>query len=298
MKKIKQNNNVLFFYDDSKKWLMKVSRKQQFHTHVGIIDHKKVIGKEYGSAIKTNKGKIIYLLEPTVYDYVMKSQRSTQIVYPKDLGYIAARTGLQSGHTIVEIGTGSGSLTTFLASIVKPRGHVNTYDVDENFMAIARKNIEKAGISKYVTMEKLDIKNIKKVPQTDADMVVVDLGDPWTVVPQARKMLKGSGYFVAICPTMNQLEKLASALRENDFFDLEFTEQIVRTIEAREGKTRHSFRGIGHTTYVAFARKVTTPKDVRRVIPSMEIKDVPDEESEEESVEESVEDEGLSGVKK
>lgn len=294
MKKIKQNNNVLFFYDDSKKWLMKVSRKQQFHTHVGIIDHKKVIGKEYGSAIKTNKGKIIYLLEPTVYDYVMKSQRSTQIVYPKDLGYIAARTGLQSGHTIVEIGTGSGSLTTFLASIVKPRGHVNTYDVDENFMAIARKNIEKAGISKYVTMEKLDIKNIKKVPQTDADMVVVDLGDPWTVVPQARKMLKGSGYFVAICPTMNQLEKLASALRENDFFDLEFTEQIVRTIEAREGKTRHSFRGIGHTTYVAFARKVTTPKDLRRVIPSMEIKDVPDEESEEESVE----DEGLSGVKK
>lgn len=294
MKKIKQNNNVLFFYDDSKKWLMKVSRKQQFHTHVGIIDHKKVIGKEYGSAIKTNKGKIIYLLEPTVYDYVMKSQRSTQIVYPKDLGYIAARTGLQSGHTIVEIGTGSGSLTTFLASIVKPRGHVHTYDVDENFMAIARKNIEKAGISKYVTMEKLDIKNIKKVPQTDADMVVVDLGDPWTVVPQARKMLKGSGYFVAICPTMNQLEKLASALRENDFFDLEFTEQIVRTIEAREGKTRHSFRGIGHTTYVAFARKVTTPKDVRRVIPSMEIKDVPDEESEEESVE----DEGLSGVKK
>lgn len=294
MKKIKQNNNVLFFYDDSKKWLMKVSRKQQFHTHVGIIDHKKVIGKEYGSAIKTNKGKIIYLLEPTVYDYVMKSQRSTQIVYPKDLGYIAARTGLQSGHTIVEIGTGSGSLTTFLASIVKPRGHVYTYDVDENFMAIARKNIEKAGISKYVTMEKLDIKNTKKVPQTDADMVVVDLGDPWTVVPQARKMLKGSGYFVAICPTMNQLEKLASALRENDFFDLEFTEQIVRTIEAREGKTRHSFRGIGHTTYVAFARKVTTPKDLRRIIPSMEIKDVSDVES----AEESVEDEGLSGVKK
>ncbi|MGB6463660.1 MAG: tRNA (adenine-N1)-methyltransferase [Nitrosotalea sp.] len=295
MKKIKQNNNVLFFYDDSKKWLMKVSRKQQFHTHVGIIDHKKVIGKEYGSAIKTNKGKIIYLLEPTVYDYVMKSQRSTQIVYPKDLGYIAARTGLQSGQTIVEIGTGSGSLTTFLASIVKPRGHVYTYDVDENFMTIARKNIEKAGISKHVTMEKLDIKNIKKVPQTDVDMVVVDLGDPWTVVPQARKMLKGSGYFVAICPTMNQLEKLASALRENDFFDLEFTEQIVRTIEARDGKTRHSFRGIGHTTYVAFARKVTTPKDLRRVIPSIvETKDASDEES----MEESVEDEGLSGVKK
>jgi len=289
VKKIKQNDNVLFFYNDSKKWLMKVSRKQQFHTHVGVIDHKKVIGKEYGSAIKTNKGKFIYLLEPTIHDYVMKSQRSTQIVYPKDLGYIAARTGLQSGQKIVEIGTGSGSLTTFLASIVKPRGHVYTYDVDENFMAIARKNIEKAGMSKFVTMEKLDIKNSKKMPQKDADMVVVDLGDPWTVVPQARKMLKGSGYFVAICPTMNQLENLAIALWENDFFDMEFTEQIVRTIEAREGKTRHSFRGIGHTTYVAFARKVTTPKSARKKS---------DAEIVEVSEEAPQEDEGLSPVKK
>ena len=288
MKKIKQGSNVLFFFSDSKKWLMKASRKQQFHTHVGIIDHKKVIGKEYGSAISTNKGKIIYLLEPTVYDYVMKSQRSTQIVYPKDLGFIAARTGLQSGQKIVEIGTGSGSLTTFLASLVKPRGHVYTYDVDEGFMEIAKKNIEKAGVSKYVTIENLDIKNAKKMPQSDVDMVVIDLGDPWTVLPQPRKMLKGSGFVVAICPTMNQLEKFSASLWQNDFFDMEFTEQIVRTIEAREGKTRHSFRGIGHTTYVAFARKVTTPESLRRTV--HEVQETAEDEPEE--------DEGLSAVKK
>jgi tRNA (adenine57-N1/adenine58-N1)-methyltransferase len=271
VKKIKQNSYVLFFYNDSKKWLMKVSKKQQFHTHVGVINHKDVVGKEYGSTIKTNKGKYIYLLEPTIHDYIMKSQRSTQIVYPKDLGYIAARTGLQSGQKVVEIGTGSGSLTTFLASIVNPRGHVYTFDVDPNFMEIARKNIEKAGVAKYVTMEKLDIKSVKKVPITDVDIVVVDLGDPWTVVPQARKMLKGSGAFVAICPTMNQLEKLATALNENDFYDIECTEQIVRTIEAREGKTRHSFRSIGHTTYVAFARKVSSPKAFKNRLPKEEI---------------------------
>ena len=292
MKKIKQNDYVLFFYNDSKKWLMKVAPKQKFHTHVGIIDHKKVIGKPYGIAIKTNKGKIIYALEPTTYDYVMKSQRGTQIVYPKDLGFIAARIGLQSGQKIVEIGTGSGSFTTFLASIVKPKGHVYTYDVDENFMAIARKNIEKAGVSKYVTMEKFDIKTAKKMPQKDADVVIVDLGDPWVVVPQARKMLKGSGAFVSICPTMNQLEKLASALRQNDFFDIECTEQIVRTIEAREGKTRHSFRAIGHTTYVAFARKVTTPTKFRSILTPIEQPEIETEEPE------SSEDESLSSLKK
>ncbi|MGQ0638926.1 MAG: tRNA (adenine-N1)-methyltransferase [Nitrososphaerota archaeon] len=260
MNKIKQNSYVLFFFNNSKKWLMRVSKKQQFHTHIGINNHEDAIGKEYGSTIRTNKGKYVYLLEPTIHDYVMKSQRSTQIVYPKDLGYIAARTGLQSGQKVVEIGTGSGSLTTFLASIVKPRGHVYTYDVEPNFMEIAKKNIEKAGVEKYVTMEKLDMKNVKKVPLTGVDLAAVDLGDPWSVVPQVRKMLKGSGAFVAICPTMNQLEKITTALIENDFYDIECTEQIVRTIEAREGKTRHSFSSIGHTTYVAFARKVYSPK--------------------------------------
>jgi tRNA (adenine57-N1/adenine58-N1)-methyltransferase len=84
---------------------------------------------------------------------------------------------------------------------------------------------------------------------------VVDLGDSWSVVPQARKMLKGSGGFIAICPTMNQLEKLVHVLVQNEFSDIECTEQILRHIEAREGKTRHSFRGIGHTTYLAYARK-------------------------------------------
>ena len=100
-----------------------------------------------------------------------------------------------------------------------------------------------------------DFKKAKKIPHSEVDLVVVDLGDSWNVVPQARKMLKGSGGFVAICPTMNQLEKLVQVLVQNEFSDIECTEQILRHIEAREGKTRHSFRGIGHTTYLAYARK-------------------------------------------
>ena len=106
-------------------------------------------------------------------------------------------------------------------------------------------------------------------------------------------MLKGSGAFVAICPTMNQLEKLAAALRKNDFFDIECTEQIVRTIEARDGKTRHSFRAIGHTTYVAFARKVITPASLRKILSP--IVEQPEIESEEVD---STEDESLSSLKK
>jgi len=253
--KIKTNSYVLFYYNSSKKWLQKISKNEVLHTHIGVIKHADAIGKEFGSRIITNKDKYVYVLEPTTYDYISKIQHGTQIVYPKDLGYIVARTGIQSGQKIVEIGTGSASLTTFVASIVKPKGHVYTFDVDPNFMKIAEKNIKKIGMEKYITMKKLDLKTAKKIPVKDADIVIVDLGDPWTVVSQARKMLKGSGTIVSICPTMNQLEKLVSSLVQNEFTDIECSENILRTIEAREGKTRHSFQGIGHTTYLCIARK-------------------------------------------
>ncbi len=255
MSKIKTNSYVLFYYNSSKKWLQKISKNEVLHTHIGVIKHADAIGKEFGSRIITNKDKYVYVLEPTTYDYISKIQHGTQIVYPKDLGYIVARTGIQSGQKIVEIGTGSASLTTFVASIVKPKGHVYTFDVDPNFMKIAEKNIKKIGMEKYITMKKMDLKTAKKIPVKDADIVIVDLGDPWTVVAQARKMLKGSGSIVSICPTMNQLEKLVSSLVQNEFTDIECSENILRTIEAREGKTRHSFQGIGHTTYLCIARK-------------------------------------------
>lgn len=255
MAKIKQNSPVLFYYNQSKKWLVKISRKELLHTHIGVIKHADAIGKEYGSRLITNKDKYVYLIKPTMYDYVMKLQHGTQIVYPKDIGYIIARAGIGSGQKILEIGTGSGSLTSFVASVVKPRGHVYTFDVDENFMKIAEKNIKKAGMSKHVTQQNLDLKTAKKIPFDDADVALIDLGDPWTIIPKVRKMLKGSGSVFAICPTMNQLEKLTIALVENEFTDIESTEHIIRTIEAREGKTRHSFQGIGHTTYLCYARK-------------------------------------------
>ena len=142
MDKIKQNSPVLFYFNHSKKWLMKISKKESLHTHIGVIKHSDAIGKEYGSKLITNKDKYVYLLRPTMYDYVMKIQHGTQIVYPKDLGYIVARSGIGSGQKILEIGTGSGSLTSFIANIVKPRGHVYTFDVNENFMKIAEKNIK------------------------------------------------------------------------------------------------------------------------------------------------------------
>ena len=291
--KIKQNSHVLFYYNRSKKWLVRITRGDALHTHIGVLRHSDAIGKEYGSRLTTNKSKYVYLLRPTLYDYTMKLQHGTQIVYPKELGYIVARAGIGSGQKVLEVGTGSGSLTSFVANVVRPRGHVYSFDVDPKFMEIAQRNIDRAGVSKYVTLQNLDIKELDvedgadsdsdadesrgkgsgrrrrssssapapELPVSGADVALIDVGDPWEVLPQVRRMLRGSGCVFAVCPTMNQLEKLSASLVENEFTDIESTELILRNIEARQGKTRHSFQGIGHTTYLCFARKAYFERD-------------------------------------
>jgi tRNA (adenine57-N1/adenine58-N1)-methyltransferase len=258
--KIEESSYVLLFHTPRKKWLIRVAWDKKFHTHLGIIDVSSIIGMEYGSAIRTTEGKLIFLMEPTIHDFIMKSERRTQIVYPKDLGYIVARTGLKNGSKVLEVGTGSGALATFMASIVKPEGHIYTFDVNSEFMEIAKRNLEKAGMAQYVTMHQhdphqgVDIRNV--------DVATVDLGDPWTVIDQVYDALKGGGAFVAICPTMNQIEKTAAQLKKSGYADIDCVELMIRNMEAREGMTRPSMRMIGHTTYLVFARKVEKLQEV------------------------------------
>jgi len=95
----------------------------------------------------------------------------------------------------------------------------------------------------------------------DVDAAIVDLGDPWTMISQVYRALKASGAFVAICPTMNQLEKSATELKQNNFIDVDCVELMIRNIEAREGMSRPSMRMIGHTTYLIFARKTSNTID-------------------------------------
>ncbi|MGB7636109.1 MAG: methyltransferase domain-containing protein [Nitrososphaeraceae archaeon] len=151
------------------------------------------------------------------------------------------------------MGTGSGALTTFMASIVKPDGHVYTFDINPDFMEVAKENLERAGMIEYVTMHHHNPSDRYNI--SNADIAIVDLADPWTIVNQVHEALKGSGSFVAICPTMNQLERIASELKESCYVDVDCVELMIRNIEAREGMTRPSMRMIGHTTYLAFARK-------------------------------------------
>jgi tRNA (adenine57-N1/adenine58-N1)-methyltransferase catalytic subunit len=252
---IAEGDRVLLYLDPRRTWLVQIgSEAQPFHTHAGIVELKSLLGMKYGDSIQTTMGETISILRPTTLDYIMKSERRTQIVYPKDFAYISARSGLRSGSKVLECGTGSGALTSHFASIVAPTGRIHTFEAREDFFQIAEKNIKKAGLGEYVQMERGNLAEANIEGET-YDMAMLDTGDPWNLLEKAHHGLKGGGFVFCICPTTNQLENIAVSM-EGRFVDAEFVEILFRRIEARPGKTRPSTRMIGHTCYLASGRKV------------------------------------------
>ena len=246
-------DSVLLYQDARRKWIAKVGPRK-FHTHRGYLELADLVGKEYGGSIRTSMGQNLAVFKPRALDIVESFDRPTQILYPKDIGYALFQLGIGSGDRVLEVGTGSGALTSALAGSIAPNGQVFTYEMRPEFLRAAKANVEKAGLISQVTFHNKD--PTEGFDQNNADAIVVDLGDPWRMVSAAWKALVGGGMLAGFTPTINQLEKLAGALRDGGFMILEAVELLMREFKTETGKVRPESRMIGHTAYVTIARKL------------------------------------------
>ncbi len=249
---ITEDGPILVYRDRRRRWLVRPRDTPKLHTHLGILDVSALVGKEYGIRVTTTLGDELTILRPTIEDLVMKVARKTQVIYPKDLGLIAVKLGVHAGSRIVETGTGSGATTALMAYLVQPTGMVYTYDLNPEFQDVARKNIEKLGLSKYVTFKVADSK--LGFQEEGMDAGILDVGDPWDVVGSMRASLRPSAPMAAITPTTNQAERLVAKMKEEGFVAIETMEILLRHLEARVGMTRPSNIMVGHTAYLTFGR--------------------------------------------
>ncbi|MCS7010909.1 MAG: tRNA (adenine-N1)-methyltransferase, partial [Anaerolineales bacterium] len=58
------------------------------HTHRGVLNHDDLIGKPWGSQVFSHQGSPFFLLQPSLADILVDLKRQTQIMYPKDIGFI------------------------------------------------------------------------------------------------------------------------------------------------------------------------------------------------------------------
>ena len=254
MSAIAEGDDVLLYLDKKRTYMIRVEADMQFHTHKGFIELGDLIGRPFGSPVVSSLGVEFYALRPFIRDRILKTDRRTQVLYPKDIGYLLIQLDVGSGSRVVEAGTGSGALTMALANAVRPDGMVYTYEINPKFQRVAAGNIERAGLADYVELKEGDV--TEGIDEEEVDVVILDLATPWTVVSMAYEALAGGGVFASFSPTIEQVMKTVSAIREHPFIVVETVELILRNITVAENKTRPQTRMIGHSGYITSARKV------------------------------------------
>jgi tRNA (adenine57-N1/adenine58-N1)-methyltransferase len=253
---VREGDRVLLFSQDYKTFLITLKIGTSMQTHRGIIEHDDLIGQPLGREIHSHLGYSFLALEPSTYDLIRLTKRTSQIMYPKDIGYVMLRLNIYPGVRVIEAGTGSGGLATALARIVQPNGRVYSYEYRADIQQVAIKNLADLNLTDFVCFKERDI--AQGFDETEVDALFLDVRDPWHYLPQAHAALKGGGFFGALIPTTNQVSHLLNDLRRSGFSALEVEELILRPYKAIPARLRPMDRIIAHTGYLVFARKVLT----------------------------------------
>ena len=246
---------VLLIGQDRKQFVIKLEPGGQLQTHRGCLNHDDLLGQPLGREVLSHLGYPFVVLQPSTSDLINQIKRTTQIMYPKDIGYTLLKLSVVPGDRIIEAGTGSGGLSVGLARAVGPSGMVYSYEARHDILNLARKNLEALGLAERVTFTLRDI--AEGFDQTGVDALFLDVRRPWAYLAQVSAALKDSGFFGAILPTTNQVADLVHGLEEQQTFGhIEVEEVLVRPYKAVPDRLRPMDRMVAHTGYLIFARKV------------------------------------------
>jgi tRNA (adenine57-N1/adenine58-N1)-methyltransferase len=249
-----ENGLVLLIGPRGKRFIIRLQAGASQHTHKGIIEHDALIGQPFGRRVKSHLGHSFLVLEPSTHDLMMNVRRHTQIIYPKEAGYILLKMNLFGGQRVIEAGSGSGALTLAMARAVAPEGRVYSYESRPEMQRNAARNLQRVGLSDYVEFKNRDI--AEGFDETDVDALFLDVRTPWDYLAQARGALKSGGFFGSLVPTTNQVSHLISGLEGHGFGNIEVEELLVRPYKPVAARLRPADTMVGHTGYLIFARKI------------------------------------------
>ena len=242
-----------------KNFIIRLESGGQLQTHRGVINHDDLIGKVWGSSVSSHLGNPFFLLQPSIADLIRETRRNTQILFPKDIGFILITMGIGPGQHVLEAGTGSGAMTTALAFAVGPQGHVSTYEARPQMLELAKRNLSRLGLDDRVTFNLANI--AEGFEEKAVDALFVDVSNPEDFIPQVRAALKPAGFFGCIVPTANQISRLLPALHREHFAFVEVCEILLRYYKPTAERIRPVDRMVAHTGYLVFARPILPPPE-------------------------------------
>ncbi|MCK4475881.1 MAG: tRNA (adenine-N1)-methyltransferase [Methanophagales archaeon] len=276
MLKIREGELVHLIDRKGKRYQIVLKAGSSFSFTRGTVSHDDIIGLEEGSMIRSSLGEKLLVVRPTLAEFISKMRKGSQIIYPKDIAAILMLADIFPGAKVLEAGTGSGALTMGLLRAVGMAGEVVSYERREEFLEIARKNIEtffdkvesgdREGSGKLVLKEK-DI--YEGIEEKELDRIILDLSEPWRVLKHVEESLRNGGILLCYNPTVLQIYKLSRRLElkyERSFRVMGIYEVGLREWEIKGRSMRPELRMIAHTGFIFVARKCSACEQENKLL--------------------------------
>ena len=240
---------------DSKKrrYLVDLADDGEFHSHNGFVAHALVIGQREGVVVRSTKGSEYTVLRPTLEDFVVEMPRGAQVIYPKDLAPICMLADIGPGVRVFETGIGSGALSM---TMLRYGADIVGYEIREDFANRAKKNVE--SFLGSAVLDRYDVHIADSYEAIDPDLgmfdrVVLDLPEPWNVVPNAEAVLQPGGLLLAYTPSITQAVQVREALK-GKWIDARTIEVLHRGWYIEGQAVRPDHRMVAHTAFLSVAR--------------------------------------------
>jgi tRNA (adenine57-N1/adenine58-N1)-methyltransferase catalytic subunit len=230
---------------------------KQFHTHRGAIEHDHLIGAPEGSVVMSTANTGYLAFRPLLADFVLSMPRGAQVIYPKDAAQIVGFGDVGPGLRVLEAGAGSGALTCSLLRAVGSGGSVTSYERREDFADVARGNVA-AFFGEVPANWSLRLGDLAEHPAEEVvDRVVLDMLEPWAVLPTVAAALRPGGVLVGYVATVTQLSTYVEALRAQGVWtEPHAWETLLRPWHAVGLAVRPEHRMVAHTAFLVTARRL------------------------------------------
>lgn len=253
MNALQPGDRVMLLDSKKRRYLLTLEDGGEFHTHAGFVPHESIIGQHDGVIVTSTKGAEYTVLRPTLEDYVLEMPRGAQVIYPKDLAPICMLADIGPGMRVFETGIGSGALSM---TMLRWGAEIVGYEIREDFANRARANVREflgeAVLARY-DVHIADSYDGIDTGHGPSDRAVLDLPEPWQVVPHLEQHLVPGAVCVAYTPSITQAMQVREQFKGR-WIDSRTIEVLHRGWHIDGQAVRPDHRMVAHTAFLTVSR--------------------------------------------
>ena len=231
---------------------------------LGRFDAEQLLdGYGFGDRITVGQ-KSLTVVDPALPEARRNMARRAQVIGAKDAGFLISWMGIGVGSRVLEGGHGSAGVAMHLANVLGSSGTLISVESRPEHAEVGRANMERLAevIPEFPDWHLVDgdlseVGNAVREICGSLDAAVIDVAEPWRIVPAIEPLLRAGGRVACYCPTTIQLEKSWESAQAQGLVVEWAGEMIERKwVKASKGGVRPGNQPMGHTAFLLIAAKI------------------------------------------